>query len=69
MGNLDEPIVKNAVGEHFVVFTPSASVRGVYGDYYQKRVLVTQVGLGANLPEDACPTGGTSCVVLAGGGY
>ena len=26
---------------------------GLYGDYYLKRAIVTQVGLGANLPEDA----------------
>jgi hypothetical protein len=26
---------------------------GVYGSYYLKRAVVTQLGLGANLPEDA----------------
>ena len=26
---------------------------GVYGDYYLKRAIITQFGLGANLPEDA----------------
>ena len=26
---------------------------GVYGNYYLKRTIVTQIGLGANLPQDA----------------
>ncbi len=52
MGNLDEPFVKNAVGEHVVACTPSTNVRGMDGNYYLKRPLVTQVGLVANLPED-----------------
>jgi hypothetical protein len=31
----------------------NTSTMGVYGDYYLKRAIVTQLGLGANVPEDA----------------
>jgi hypothetical protein len=31
----------------------NTNTMGVYGNYYLKRAIVTQVGLGANLPEDA----------------
>ena len=31
----------------------NTNTMGVYGDYYLKRAIVTQLGLGANMPEDA----------------
>jgi hypothetical protein len=31
----------------------NTNTMGVYGNYYLKRAIVTQVGLGANVPEDA----------------
>jgi hypothetical protein len=31
----------------------NADTMGVYGNYYLKRAIITQLGLGANLPEDA----------------
>src|SRR5208282_1187208 len=31
----------------------SSDTMGVYGNYYLKRAIITQFGLGANLPEDA----------------
>jgi hypothetical protein len=31
----------------------NTNTMGVYGNYYLKRAIITQVGLGANLPEDA----------------
>ena len=31
----------------------NTNTMGVYGDYYLKRAIVTQLGLGANVPEDA----------------
>jgi hypothetical protein len=31
----------------------STDTMGVYGDYYLKRAIVAQIGLGANLPQDA----------------
>lgn len=34
-------------------WTMNTDTMGVYGNYYLKRAIITQVGLGANLPEDA----------------
>ncbi len=34
-------------------WTMNTDTMGVYGNYYLKRAIVTQLGLGANLPEDA----------------
>jgi hypothetical protein len=35
------------------IWSMNTNTMGVYGDYYLKRAIVSQLGLGANLPEDA----------------
>jgi hypothetical protein len=41
-------VLKLAIG-----WSMNTDTMGVYGNYYLKRAIVAQVGLGANLPEDA----------------
>jgi hypothetical protein len=43
----------NSVARVMNGWSMNTDTMGVYGNYYLKRAIVTQLGLGANLPEDA----------------
>lgn len=42
-----------SIGQVVNGWSMNTNTMGVYGDYYLKRAIVAQMGLGANLPEDA----------------
>src|ERR1700730_11497533 len=48
-----DPAVKKALARGANGWSMNTDTMGVYGNYYLKRAIVSQVGLGANLSEDA----------------